>query len=714
MVGRRRDRWLASLARQITSAEALRRVALDVRGLHAGGSARVIEDLFRREPGGLEIAAHPSLSRVDLWVAREFRIDRFVTAVERSGHRVNPARARTTEAAGLAARFAWCLALAGGSMLLVRLAGGAMRGAAAVAVTMLGALALWVSAPVFARPAWRALRRGRLTPELICSLGLLCACAAATASAARGETGAAIIVVALCVGGRALEAWLLERAERRAGAPVDGLVCRRIRDGRVELVGCGRLRRGDQILIAPGELVPVEAILPAGSIAELLVEHGEASDSGAAQTARIDPGQHVPAGARNGGRCAARVVVAERFSLPALLAARPAPAPARADVPAIVLLLAAATGVLLSLVAGRGAGALDVAAAILVAWPPGGFAIVCARQRIEARLRRQGLLVRRPDFLERAAAVRRVVVDQVALVDAGADLRFPEVLARLAADERAALHHLAVHSPHARCRAVRRALAHEGSFTLLDAPVREESGRGVESEIGGSIYRLGAPRWVVERGASPAAGLGFSRDGHLLAWLVADETVRPAAQAEVGALVAHGVEPWLLSAADGAHVHGLARQVDIPLDRARGGMQPADKSAWLAEHGGDALFLGDGINDGTGGLVCGAPGAGRPLRAAGDFHLVAPGLFPVISAIAAARDLGVAARHARLAGAACTAVAVILAMVGLASPILVAALMPAAALAIAAATAGPERPAPQPAPAGYSPIGRAMVSHSPV
>ena len=733
MMGRRRDRWLASLARQITSADALRRVALDVRGLHASGSVRAIEELFRREPGRLQIAIHPSLSRVELWVAREFRIDRFVNAVERSGHRVSSARTRTaTRAASLAARFAWCLALAGGAMLLTWPGGSAMRGLAAVGVAMLGAIALWVSAPLFARPAWRGLRRGRLTPELVHCLGLLCACAAAAWSAARGQTAAAFLVVALCVGGRALQAYLLERAARRQGERADGVLCRRIRGGKVELVDCGRVRRGDEILVAPGELVPVNASLPAGSDAELVIEHGWASEVAAGDAGdtgehagprarRVEPGQRVPAGARNAGRCAARVVAVEAFSLSALLPVGSVAEPTEAGTGprghVIALLLAAAAGALLSLQAGRGAGALDVAAAILVAWPPGAFAVIHARHRITARLRRQGLLVRRPDFLDRAAAVRRVVIDRDALADTSLELRFPETLARLTRDERAALHHLAVHSPHPRCRAVLRALAREGSTALLDAAVGVESGRGVETEIDGALYRLGAPRWVVERGAAPAAGLGFSRDGHLLAWLVVDETVRPAAVAEVGTLVGQGLEPWLLSAADVARVNSLARQVDIPLDRARGGMQPADKAAWLAEHGGDALFLGDGINDGAvgGALVSGAPCAGRPLVAAADFHLVAPGLAPLASALAAARDLGVVARRSRNAGAACTAAAITLAVAGLASPVLIAALMPAAALAIAAATARPARPAAaQPAPTDYSPIGTARVSHSPV
>ncbi|HKE16831.1 MAG TPA: HAD family hydrolase [Kofleriaceae bacterium] len=715
--------WVAPLARRIASAEVMRHVALEVRGLHSRGCVWLIEELFRREPGRIDIAVHPALARVELWVARGFDLDRFVSAVERFGYELGPARAGGRARGGgpsvlQRAAPCVCLAVAGGAALIAGPDGERRWNAAAglVALAGLAALALWRGGAVLLRPSLRDLRRGSIAPELPVSLGLACALGGALASAGSGQLstargGAVALLVALAIGERGIEDWLALRSGHGRGDAGDDIVCRRIRGGRVELASCRSIRRGDHLVIAPGELVPVAATWPAASarsgdegmiaIAALAQEEEEAG----AAARMLAPGDAVPPGAWNAGTRSVRVTAAQPFSLAALLAARSGAGAREPGSPhdraaRWVILVAAAAGALLW--AGRGR-ALDVAAAILLASPPAALALAAARRQVEAELRRRGLIVRRPDFLERARAVRLVAVDEIGtLVAAGAELRFPEGVARLSADERAALDHLAAHSRHPRCHAVRRALAATGGAAPVDAaggpPVREEPCLGVEADIAGRRYRLGAPRWAVERGAAPAAGLGFSRDGRLLVWLVADEELRPDARAEVDALRAHGVEAWLLTADEPGRARAIAAEAGIPRERARGAMQPGDKAAWLAarERQG-TLFLGDGLNDGAvgaGALVTGTPSADRPLVAArSDFYLVASGLAPVASALDAARALDAAARRSRRAACASSGAAVVLALAGLATPLAVALCMPLASLAIARAAARSLAPA---------------------
>jgi P-type Cu2+ transporter len=751
--------WIAPLARRVASAEVMRHLALDVRGLRSRGCTWLIEELFRREPGRVEIAVCPPLARVELWVARDFGLDRFVRAVEQFGYELGPSRtdARTRSTRPFA-RSALCLAVADAAFI----AGSGRPRIVVAGLVALAALALWTAAAALL-PALRALRRA-IAPELPACLGLACALAGAVADAICGQLspagGAAVaLLVALALGGRALEGWILARRARDlADDGLDAIVCRRIRGGRVELVSCRHIRRGDDLLIAPGELVPVEAAMPPampdadpgiavagggdGSGARRLAPGetvppampdadpriavaGGGDGSGARRLApgetvppampdadpriavagggdgsgarRLAPGETVPPGAWNAGATTVRVTAARPFAPAALFPAhagdRPRTTPTAADrAVRWALLLAAATGALFW--AGRGARALDVAAAILLASPPAALALAEAHLHVAARLRREGLIVRRHDFLARARAVRRVALDKLGtLADAGAELRFPEGVARLSGDDRAALHHLAAHSRHPRCVAVCRALAASGTGAFVDdAPVREEPCRGVEADIAGRRYRLGAPRWAVEHGAAPAPGLGFSRDGRLLVWLVADEPVRPGAAAELAAIRARGVEPWLLSSDAPARVRAVAAEVGIPRERARGAMQPDDKAAWLAaQTGRDTLFLGDGLNDGAvgaGAIVTGTPSAGRPLCAApSDFYLVARGLAPVALALDAARALDTAAQRSRRAACACSVAAVLAALAGLATPLVIAACMPLAALAIARSAA---------------------------
>ncbi|HTE53705.1 MAG TPA: HAD family hydrolase [Kofleriaceae bacterium] len=682
-----RDRaWLPRLSRQVASAEVLRHLALDVRGLRSGGCVWLIEELFRREPGRLQIAVHPALSRVEMWVRSNFPLERFVSAVERFGYQLGPAPApgqRRGDA--LLARLGACVALASASLLLGTArdagAGGALSRALGGATWLLAALSLWTGGEVFFLPALRGLRRRAIVAELPLAIGLVCAAAGASRPAAAG------FLAAVCLGGHALEQLILTRHRRRlfADEPGDGLLCRRVRDDQVEEIDCQRIRRGDQLLIGPGAIVPVAATVAAGpATAEIATDDLPARRSCSA-------GEPIPAGAWNPGRVAVRVVAAEPFSLDAMLASpRRAAAGARgSDRHASLLLVAGVGGAALWSLTGGGAGALEVLAAILLASSPAGLALAVARERVEARLRRSGVVVRRPDFLERVRAVRRVVFDRIGVVTAtGPELSFPEALVRLGDRDRAALHHLAAHGHHPRCRAVLRALGRLGRLAILDGvAVREVPGGGVEADIAGARYRLGAPRWVVERGSAPSACLGFSRDGGLLAWLIADEDVRPSARAEVGALVAAGVEPWLISPGEPAQVAALAARLGIPPARALGDMKPPGKAAWLERvDRGDTLFVGDGINDGaiTAHLV-GAPVADRPPGAGPcDFYLTRPGLAPVTSALACARDLAAVSSRARRAAAIATAAVIATAALGALSPWMVAALMPAAALALTA------------------------------
>ena len=651
-------RRLEPLARKVASAEVMRHLSLELRGLRSSACVERIEELFRRQPGRLEIAVHPAL--VELWVAREFPLLRFASELERSGYQLSPCPGDRWMRSMIA-----CFTLAGiGAALAPAFPG-------RTGPLALGGLALCIAGVPLACAAMRGLRRGVLVPELLLVVGLL-----AAGIGAAWSGGGLALMAALCLAGRIAHDRVLARQGGAAmsAEEAEGVLCRRIAGGRVELVSCGRIRRGDQLLIAPGELIPVEA--SADGAVDLVLDEG-----------RLAPGERVPPGAWNAGSIAVRVTAARSFSASALGAAL-SPEQNAGSLHSIALLAAAAAGWAL---AGDGARGLEIAAAACCASSPAALALALLRRRVEARLRSEGLLVRRADFLERAASVRRVAFDRLAVTTPGA-LRFPEAVMRLSGEERAALAHLAVQSQHPRCLAVRRALAgRERSIELpvLDgAPVRVEASAGVELELAGSRYRLGAPRWAVERGAAPAAGLGFSRDGRLLAWLVADEELRAGARDELRAMIGHGLEPWLLSGDEPAHVAAAAGELGIACSR--GGMRPCDKIAWLEERDrGDTLFLGDGVNDDDAGArahASGTPSSHRPLPAApSDFFLLRPGLAPVASALAAARELVAVTCWMRRLGGAATGAAIAISWAGVARPWHVAGLMPLAALLLAAA-----------------------------
>ena len=103
------------------------------------------------------------------------------------------------------------------------------------------------------------IRHGRLGVDVIALLAL------AGAVAVREFLAAAVISVMLA-SGRALEAWAAQRARRDLSALLERAprTARRYRDGSVEIVPLEDVVAGDLLLVASGDVVPVDGRVAAG------------------------------------------------------------------------------------------------------------------------------------------------------------------------------------------------------------------------------------------------------------------------------------------------------------------------------------------------------------------------------------------------------------------------------------------------------------------
>jgi Cu2+-exporting ATPase len=717
--------WLEPLAVGVTSASSICRLALDVQGMHCAGCVWLIEELFRRQRDGSEILVNPALGTIDLWVGREFPLARFVDSIERFGYQLGPARkGADARADGLLLRLGICLALAGNSMMLAAaiyfgLDAGPLHQLFVSASWAMAALSVIVGGPVFFRSAWQGLRQRILHLDVPISLGILLAFAgsswAMVASRSHGIYFDTVSVfIALMLLGRVLQQRVLAANRRRllADDGIDGILCRRVVKGRVEVVGCRALAEGDQLLVATGDLIPVACTLAEGEAADVSLDWV----SGESEPRRFAAGETIPAGAFNAGRTALRLTAGQPFADSALIALLRAPRRSRGDQPGahasrlarrvsgiyVTLTLAAALGGLCAWwLAGDAARGIEVAIAVLVVTCPCAFGIALplAHELFQAGLRRQGLFVRTADFADRARSVRRIVFDKTGTLTTGRlELRASDgtaALARLSAADRTALYDLAAQSNHPRSQAVRRALE-EGGRVSLDSgvAVHEQPGAGIEAEIRGFRYRLGAPWWVTDGALDnrPAgADLGFSIDGAPLAWFATYEAMRPDATNELGELARAGYELWILSGDQPERVAAAAAELGLDPARALGSMTPDGKAAWLAAHDrGDTLFLGDGINDGLAAddATCsGTPAIDRPFMATrSDFYLTTAGLAPIGRALAAAHRLARVARRNLVFTTSYNAAAVALCWAGLMRPWLAAVLMPASSIVVVAMT----------------------------
>jgi Cu2+-exporting ATPase len=688
-------KWLELAAADLAARDEPVRLVLDLQGLHCAACVWLVDALFKRTPGGLRCVVNPALGSLELLVPPGFDLTGFVTLVERFGYRVGPARKTAARpSAGLHLRLGVCVAIAMNSMIFAIAvyagADGAARRLFARLDLGLATLSVLVGGSLFIASAARALRRGIVHMDLPLALGVVLAYAGSLVSFARGGAAEYFdtlnVFIALMLVGRWLQERVLERNRRLllADDGAEGLLTRRLEDGTPRVVPCRALAAGDRLLLAPGDLVPVDVTLDAAASFSLDWINGES------RPRPFAAGASVPAGAFHVGDAAVTVRAQTAFADSPLVAllrgtidraadlARATPFWRRlARVYTAAVLIAAAGGFLLSLALGRGVGgALDVTAAVLIVTCPCalGIATPLAYELVQAGLRRAGLYVRSAGFLDRARDVRRVVFDKTGTLTTGAlRLADPAELDALTAADRQALYDLCARSAHPRSAAIARALEARPDRPRLTEGLTVHETPGVGLALG--PYRLGRV---------------FTRAGRVLATLGTAEVLRPDAAVEVAAL-ARDHEVWILSGDQQERVDALARELGVPAERALGDRSPAGKAAWLDAHDhADTLVVGDGLNDSWAverAFCSGTPAIDRPfLPARCDFYFVTPGLGPIRMALDAARALaGVVRRNLALA-VATNVVAVALAYAGLLSPLVCAVYMPVSSLLVVSAT----------------------------
>ena len=704
---RGRDRkWLEPVVQKLASAEGLERVAMDVQGVHCAACVWLLSSLFERQAHGAACLVNPSRGRIELTVDKGFDLPGYVSAVESVGYLLGPPlKTREKRADELTLRMGISLALALNTMMFaVAIYLGLREGPLYELVHDLGfALSLAtvvVGGSFFLRSAWQSLRRGLLHLDLPIAVGIALATAGsvwaffARSGAEYFDTLA--IFIALMLVGR----WVQERvvAQNRArllsSEGVDGLYARRVRRGVVELVRCVELEQGDELLLAPGDLVPVDAELAEPAALRLDWINGES------EPRALGAGALAPAGAFNAGSEAVRARASTAFSASPLIELLTTPRAKEAGEQAgrfwdrlarvyvaAVLVLAAGGFVLWMALTGDASRALSVTTAILVVTCPCAFGIAAplAQDLVQASLRKTGLFVRTDTLLSRAQNVRRVVFDKTGTLTTGVpELADPAPLAALRPREREILYNLAARSQHPKSTAVAAALASERYDASI--VVHEQIGAGVQARVDAHLWRVGRPSWAAP--SERAQGdLVFAKDGRAIAILQTQEHLRHDAKDEIERLHAQGYEAWILSGDAPEKVRALARELGVAQERALGGATPQGKAEWLARNdAAHTLFVGDGINDGLAAdraLCAGTPAIDRPfMPARSDFYFVTPGLSPIRRLLESAERLRAVVRADLASAVLYNAGAVALAYAGLVSPWVAAVLMPLSSVGV--------------------------------
>jgi heavy metal translocating P-type ATPase len=479
-----------------------------------------------------------------------------------------------------------------------------------------------------------ALRHGRVGVDVIALL-------AVGGALAVGELLAAAVISVMLASGRALEAWAAGRARRDLHALLERAprTARLYRGQALETVPLDVVMPGDLVLVAPGELVPVD-----GTVVGATAVLDESALTGEARPVERAPREPVRSGVVNaGGPFNLRVTATAADSTYAGIVRLVSEAEA-SQAPFVRLADRYAVWFLLMSLAWAGAawlvaGAERAVAVLVVATPcPLILAAPVALVSGLSMAARRGVVVKGGGVLERLARCTTLLLDKTGTLTSGR----PQVSAIIPAGDHdpAEILRLAASldqvSVHVLARAVVEAAGARGSRLVLPQHVEEVPGQGIKGTVGARRVAVGRARWAGVTGRPgwvKAARRRARLDGAITVFvaidaapagvLILNDPLRPDAARTIRALRDGGISRIVLVTGDRAEVaHAVGTAIGV--DEVLAERAPADKlDAVRAERGqAPVIMVGDGINDAPAlaladvGVAMGARGATASSEAA--------------------------------------------------------------------------------------------------
>jgi heavy metal translocating P-type ATPase len=450
----------------------------------------------------------------------------------------------------------------------------------------------------------RGIARGRLAADIVAALAILTALVF-------GEYFAGAVVVLMQSGGEALETYAMHRAT----ASLEALLARapkiahRLTGERLEDVPVEAVVPGDLLIVRPGDLVPVDGTVTAGTSAV-----DQSALTGEPIPIRALPGSALMSGSVNmDGALTVRALrksAESQYQQILRLVDR-----ARAEKPPIVRIadrfavwFTPVTLVMCGVAYIVTHNPASVLAVLVVATPcplilAAPVAVIAAISRAAAG----GIIVKSGAAIEQVGRARVVVFDKTGTLTLGRPLvqdisvangRTPDELLRLAAAvEQLSAHHLG------------HAVAEAGKRRGLAIPpaddVQETPGLGVSGTVEGRSVDVGSAAYLASRGILPSDGAAerttafVAIDGRYAGFITFADRMRHQVPALMQQLAQLGVDETVMLTGDREETaEAIAALAGIRTVRAN--LLPADKVTAVQElkqHRGTVVMVGDGIND---------------------------------------------------------------------------------------------------------------------
>jgi Cu2+-exporting ATPase len=571
---------------------------------------------------------------------------------------------------------------------------------------LIAAPALIYSGRFFFASAWKALKHGHTNMDVPISLAVLLSYGVSLwETMHHGEhawfDATASLLFFLLIG-RTLDHFMRDKAR----SAISGLARLSPRGAMIELEIGGReyrpiedIRPGNRLLVAAGERIPVDAVVRVGeSDIDWSIVNGESAPATARSGTRLLAGTlnltgslvvEAVAEARNS-------FLAEIMSL--MEAAEGGKARYRRIADRAAQLYSPAVH-LLALLSFLGWGFYDgdwkhamlVAVAVLIITCPCalGLAVPVVQVVAAGRLFRNGIMVKDGSAMERLAEIDTAYFDKTGTLTLGKPILRNS--REVHADAFAVAAGLAGHSRHPIAGAISLACP---VVPQRFGSVSEIAGAGLEARDEKGTWRLGQRAFALQNPAEGDASNDFSEailsfDGSEVATFRFEDLVRPDAAVTIRSLHRQGIKTSVWSGDRPPIVAGVARKLGI--EQWAGGLAPQGKvDAIIAAQtaGAKVLMVGDGINDAPAlriAYVSMAPSTAADIgRQAADFVFLRTELAAVTHAIDVARRAGRLIRENFALAIGYNVIAVPIAILGQASPLVAAIAMSTSSIIVVA------------------------------
>lgn len=687
------------------------RLALSLPSIHCAACISTVEQALNRHPGIISARVNLTLKRASIEADPEVTADELVGVLEKIGfeaHELDAGSLSATQNDRAGRDLLMRLAVAGfASMNVMLLSVSVWSGAEDATRDMFHWISAAIALPTIAfsgKPffvnAWAALKHARLNMDVPIVLAIVLAVVTSlwetSLSGEHAYFDAALTLTFFLLAGRYLDyrtrAVARSAAEELAALEVPRAT--RLGDDGEEIVQVAELRVGDRILVRPGGRMPVD-----GEIVDGQSELDRSLLTGETLPVFAGPGLVVSAGEVNltGPLVVRANAVGEDTSLHRMADLVAIAESGRSRYTSLadkaaklyapgVHILSALSFIGWYLYSGDLRTALNIAAAVLIITCPCalGLAVPAVTTAASGRLFRKGMLIKHATALERLAQVDTVVFDKTGTLTAGTPT-LTNLDDHAQADMEIALA-LALASSHPLSQALAKAAQAAGVIPAKLSDLEEVPGYGTQAFWNGNRVRFGRASWVgVKPRAQTASWLSVAGETPKAFTFV--DSLRHGAEAAVAALHDSGKEVILISGDATGAVEDLANRLNISNWVAEA--LPADKVARIAaltDAGKHVLMVGDGLND-TAALAAAhvsiSPASALDAaRVASDIVLLGGDLTPIAEATETARRATRRIRENFQIASVYNVIAVPIAVIGLATPLVAALAMSASSITV--------------------------------